>query len=313
MSADPGRYEYAQIIMGVEARITMFARDETTSRAAARAAFDRMVELEAVMSDYRPDSELMRLCRRSGTGPVPVSDDLFGVLDLASAFASASDGAFDPTVGPMVRLWREARRTGKRPGEADLEDARGRVGWSLVALDPDRLTVTLARPGMQLDLGGIGKGFAVDAALAELRAEGVEMALVDLGGDMAIGAAPPGHAGWRVALADGGPTPQVLRLAECAIAMSGDTEQFVEIDGVRYSHIVDPRTGLGLVNRAQVTVIAPDAATADALASALSVLGPEQGLRLLERHPGTSASIEVATDAGLRRVTSGTALEREQR
>jgi thiamine biosynthesis lipoprotein len=291
--ADLERYEYREVVMGSAARIALYAPDEAAARAAARAAFDRMAALDGVMSDWRDDSELMRLCRRAGE-TVAVSDDLFAVLVRAGEITAASDGAFDVTIGPVVRQWRETRRTGRLADPAERERALDLVGWRLVTLDPGHRTVRLARPGMRLDLGGIGKGFAADAARIELARRGVRRCLVDLGGDLVAGDAPPGSRGWRVAVAPHGDADEgggeTILLRRRAVATSGDRYQFVEIDGVRHSHIVDPRTGVGLTTGVAVTVLAPDATTADALASALSVIGDEDdGKRaraLLASFPG---------------------------
>ena len=286
--------------MGVEARIILYAENQPTAIDAARAGFDRMTQLDAVLSDYRSDSEVMRLSARAGDGPILVSDDLFEVLDRSLEISLASDGAFDVTVGPVVRLWREARKNGRLPVSENLARARSLVGWRNVTLDADARMVELARPGMQLDFGGIGKGFAADQAIETINRLGFDRCLVDLGGDIRAGAPPPGRDGWSVAVELGDEAPrQSIQLNDNAVATSGDTEQFVEIASVRYSHIVDPRTGLGLTNRIAVTVIAPDAATADALASAISVLGPAAGLELLDAFPGASASVRLRTDAGV--------------
>lgn len=238
------------------------------------------------MSDYRPSSELMRLGRHEAGTPVPVSEELFTVLSRAQQFAERSGGAFDVTTGPLVRLWREARRSGVLPDSAALDEARRRVGWQKLRLDPERRTVTLAVPGMQLDLGGIAKGHAADEALAVLREHGVDRALIEIGGDVRVGAPPPGEAGWEVEVAYAEAPHRRASLAESAISTSGDTEQFVEIGGRRYSHVVDPRTGLGLTSRVAATVIAPDAFTSDPLSTLLTVLGPEAGRAYAERyHP----------------------------
>jgi thiamine biosynthesis lipoprotein len=233
----------------------------------------------------------MRLCARAGEGPVPVSADLFRVLARSAELAAASDGAFDVTIGPLVRLWRDARRNGRLPDAEALRAARELVDPRLLVLDAEARTVALERRGMQLDLGAIGKGFAADEALASLRAAGAPRALVQLGGDIALGDAPPGKPGWTIdaEAAVGLPLDQEGRLgplARCGISVSGDTEQFVEIGGTRYSHVVDPRTGLGLTSGLAATVIAPDATTSDALATAVSVLGAERGALLVERFVG---------------------------
>jgi thiamine biosynthesis lipoprotein len=298
-----GRFEYAKMIMGVEARIILYAPQEQAARTAARAAFDRMEHLEDVMSDYRPGSELMRTCREAAVNePISISNDLYRVLARGRAIAEASGGAFDMTVGPLVRLWREARAEGRLPAPDALEAARTRVGWRAMLLDPERRTLTLTREGMRLDLGGIGKGFAADEALLVLRRGGLNRCLVDLGGDIALGEPPPDRRAWRIAIRCGwsGEESGLIKLSCAAVATSGDTHQFIDVGGEHYSHILDPRTGRGLTSRIAVTVIAPDATTADGLASAISVLGEEEGLKLLERFPGASALIERWTPQGIR-------------
>ncbi len=273
------RFEYTEIHMGVEARVVLHAPDAASAKQAARAAFDRIAILDSILSDYRPDSELMRVCADGRTGRRTVTPDLYRVLRRARDIAMRSDGAFDVTVGPLVRLWRQARHEHRLPDPSSIAAAMNRVGHAYLVVDDTAPAIELLRPGMLLDLGGIGKGFAADEALAVLAAAGHTRSLVDIGGDIAVGDAPPGGTGWRIS---SGASQQALHLANCGIATSGDTEQFVEIDGVRYSHIVDPATGLGLTNRAAVTVIAADATTADALASAVSVLGPRRGRALLK-------------------------------
>jgi thiamine biosynthesis lipoprotein len=298
------RFEYSEIVMGVEARIVLYCPDEDAGRRAARGVFDRLARLDGVMSDYRPDSELSRVCRGAGPGrgPVPVSDDLGRVLEQARAVSAASDGAFDVTVGPLAELWRQARRVGRLPDPDALAAAQRRVGWRFMLVDSQSRTLELTRPDMQLDLGGIGKGFAAGEAVAFLSRAGVTRCLVDVGGDIAAGNPPPGAEGWRVAIASR--PGHTLTIAGQAVAMSGDTQQFLEIDGVRYSHIIDPRSGMGLTDRTSVTVIGPEAAIADALASAISVLGAERGLALLDRFPGTSAFVETDMGDNVRRVSS---------
>ncbi len=287
--AAPERYEYRKIVMGTQARIVLYADGEERARDAAAAAFGRMEALDEVLSDWRGDSELARLSAAAGSGARPIGDDLFAVLDRAQAIARKSAGAFDVTVGPYVALWRAAREAGVLPAPDALAAARARVGFEKLRLDAEGRTATLETAGMALDLGGIGKGFAGDAALAVLRERGIERALVDLGGDLVAGEAPPGRDGWRVDAGCGAAT-RPHRLANGAIATSGATEQSVVVDGVRYSHIVDPRTGLGLTAPLCVSVRAADGATADALASAASVLGRRAG-RALARSFG--AEIQV--------------------
>lgn len=307
--SDLVRFEFREPHMGTEFHLVLYSTDADAARRASRAAFDRVEELNGKLSDYDPQSELMRLCARAGGPAVEVSDDLFRVLDRAQDLAERSGGAFDATIGPVGRLWRRARRRRERPEPRQLEEARALVGFRDVELDPERRTVRLRKPGMKLDLGGIAKGFAADEALTVLRDLGVSRALMAAAGDVAAGDPPPGSEGWVVAVAPlkaaagDGPEPR-LRLRNQAVSTSGDAEQFVEIDGVRYSHILDPRTGVGVVGRSSATVVAPDATTSDSLATALSVLGPEEGKGLVESTPGASAFFVRATDGGVEVVTS---------
>ncbi len=280
----PRRFEFTRMSMGDAARIVVHAQDEQQARAAAAAAFNRLDELEAVMTDYRDDSELMRLCAAPADTDVPLSEDLFGVLSHALRIAAATGGAYDPTLGPLVALWRKARADGSLPAPEALRDALARSGHDKLVLDARRRTACLTTPGMRLDLGGIGKGYAADAAAAVLEARGLTSYLVSLGGDVRVGEAPPGEPGWRIALLESGDEEVVL--VRSSISTSGDAHQFVEIGGERYSHIVDPRTGLGLRRQATVSVVATDSTTADALATALSVSGGEEAEALLTRFPG---------------------------
>jgi len=248
--------------MGSVTRITMYARDAS----AIPAAFARIKELDEELSDYKPGSELNRVCRTAHERPVKVSEDLFRVLEAAQEISRDTDGAFDVTIGPVTHLWRK----GKLPDAETMS----RVGYRNMVLDRERRTVFLELAGMQLDLGGIAKGFAADEALAVLRARGVSSALVAVSGDLAIGDAPPGKEGWTVRLE---PSEEVMTLHNVAVSTSGDSEQFLQRDGVRYSHVIDPRSGLGLTSRIAVSIIAPGGLLADPLATAVCVLGPERG------------------------------------
>jgi FAD:protein FMN transferase len=298
---EAGRHEFAQVHMGVRVRLVLHAASETQARAAAAAAFERIAALDRMMSDYRDDSELRELGRSDGAWTT-VSPDLFDVLARAVEMAEATGGAFDPTAGPLVLLWREARRTGRLPPPAGLDEARARVGWRHVELDAKRGTVRLARQGMRLDLGGVAKGYILQAAVETLASQGVPRALVEAGGDIVAGDAPPGRDGWRIDVpgADAAFAARAGRLVNAALATSGPAAQHVEIDGVRYSHTIDPRTGRALTSDVTAHVIAADGATADALATALTVLGPGALGALLERFPGTAA-IVTGPAAGVRR------------
>jgi thiamine biosynthesis lipoprotein len=298
---DPvARFTFSEAHMGTKFQIVLHAKDEATAQKAAKAAFARAAQLDEIMSDYRPTSELMQLCQQAGKGPKRVSPDLFAVLARSQEISRLSDGAFDVTIGPVVRLWRRSRRTRQLPGPDELAKARALVGYDKMRLTAKDSTVELIIIGMLLDLGGIAKGFAAEAMLAILREYGVTRALVAAGGDIVVGDAPPDAKGWKIGIApldnpEAKPSRHVL-LTNAAVSTSGDTQQYVEIDGKRFSHIVDPKTGLGLTIRSSVTVIAKDGKTADGLATALSVMGPERGLKLIESIDRAAALFIVATD-----------------
>jgi thiamine biosynthesis lipoprotein len=301
----PRSREFTEVHMGMPVRIVLYADEDAAIRVAAEAAFARIAALDAVMSDYRPDSELSRLALH-GRGWTRVSAELFTVLDRAVMIARASDGAFDPSVAPLVALWREARKTGRMPECSAIDAARARVGWRHIRLDRVRRAVRLELPGMRLDLGGIAKGYILAAALATLRTRGVGRALIEAGGDIVVGDAPPGRSGWTIETpqADASFADRASRLTNAALATSGASAQFVEIEGVRYSHVIDPRTGLGLTNSFVANVIAADGATADALATALTIVGPDNAGALLAQFPGTIASVSTAASAVARDRTS---------
>jgi thiamine biosynthesis lipoprotein len=281
--------------MGVPFKIVVYAANDEIANRAASAALARVKALNAILSDYEDDSELVRLSRGSPHAePVKVSDDLFRVLALSQELSKRSNGAFDVSVGPVVQLWRRARRQRALPSQELLERARAAVDYRAIKLNAEQSTVQLTKPRMRLDLGGIGIGYAVDEALKELKAAGIRSAMIDASGDIGTLDAPPGAAGWRIGIAPdkktGAPARYVL-LKNSALTVTGDAYQFLEIDGVRYSHIVDPRTGLGLKDQSQVTVIAKDCTTADGIDTAISVLGPKKGLALAAATPGVEALI----------------------
>jgi thiamine biosynthesis lipoprotein len=296
LADEPQRYVFEKAEMGVPFWITLYAQEEARAKTAAAAAFERVEELNRVFSDYDPDSELSRLCHRETVGDsVPVSRDLWRVLALSRELSVRSGGAFDVTIGPVVNLWRRARRRGELPSADLLKEAMGRVGWNRMHLVEEQQAVRLEVPEMRLDLGGIAKGVAVDAALEVLKKHGIESALVAASGDIGASGAPPGRVGWRVQVtaldAPGAPAPREVWLRDSAVSTAGDTYQRMEVGGVRYSHIVDPRTGMGVTDHSLNTVLGPNCTTTDGLETTLAVLGPDRALELIAATPGTAAYI----------------------
>ncbi|HEY3320906.1 MAG TPA: FAD:protein FMN transferase [Planctomycetota bacterium] len=298
------RYEYEQPIMGTRFRIVLYSADEAAADAAAQAAFDRIVQLDKIMSDYKESSELMLLCAKAGGPPVKVSTDLFEILQIAKLACERSDGTFDVTVGPLVKLWRISRRTRELPPPAMVAQQKELVGSDKMILNAAAQTVQLTKPGMQLDLGGIGKGFANEKALEVLKKRGITRAMVVGGGEMTMGDPPPDAKGWVIGIAQvENPEKKpvlFLSLSNCACSTSGDAEQHVEINGVSYAHIVDPRTGLGMTGHFSSTIVSPTGSTSEWLAKALCLLGPEKAVPLVDSIDGAAGRISQKTPDGIK-------------
>lgn len=297
-----GPYRFEQRQMGSLFTITVYAPSKAAANRAAKSAFRRVAELNAILSDYDPNSELSRLGKTSGPGkPVRVSRELMVVLSQALAVSRRSAGAFDVTVGHLTRQWRRAKRRKKLPKPETLADALSKTGYRHIRIDRKAGTVELLKSGMRLDLGGIAKGYAADEALKVLRRHGLTRAIVDGGGDVTIGDPPPGKRGWKIGIASlkrpDAPPSRFLLLKNAAVATSGDAYQYVRIGGKRYSHIVDPKTGLGLASRTSVTVIAPTGIAADSLASAVTVLGRTRGVQLVGSIDKTEALVLELVDS----------------
>jgi thiamine biosynthesis lipoprotein len=296
-------YEAVEPHMGTLFSIKLYAENEQQAKEASHAAFARIAQLDATLSDYRADSELSRVTQT--TNSVRISDDLFAVLRKGQRLSEETDGAFDVTVGPLTHLWRQCRRARSLPNPGVLKDALSRSGFRKMHLDPAAHTVGFDTAGMQLDVGGIAKGYAADEALAVLSKLGIKSALVAASGDLAFSDAPPGEKGWKIGI---DALSRALLLSNAAISTSGSTEQNFEVNGVRYSHILDPKTGLGLTTNTTTTVIAPHGIDADGLATAINVLGLENGLAFIEKQSGVAAV--VATGGTVRESTSFRALSR---
>jgi thiamine biosynthesis lipoprotein len=296
------RYAAVEPHMGTLVRITIYAPGEQAATDAFRAAFDRIRDLDGILSDYRPDSELNQITNAAVGRAVRVSEDLFAVLAASQDLAETTGGAFDITQGPVIRLWRDARKTARVPDRSALQEAGSRSGFRKLHLDAGHRTVTFDMAGMALDVGAIGKGYAASEAIEVLGGLGIRSAMVAVSGDLAFSEAPPGQRGWRIAIDSGDrpvvSVPGVLELTNAAVSTSGSSEQHVDVDGRRYSHIIDPSSGMGLVDDITVTVIARHGLDSDGLDTAVSVLGADRGLALIESRPDVAALIIQRTRAG---------------
>jgi thiamine biosynthesis lipoprotein len=300
------QFEFSRIVMGAPCRVVFYAPSEESANESARAVFERLARIEEALSDWVPSSEIRQLPSLAAVRTT-VGADLATALSASLQYARMTDGAFDPTVGALTKRWRAARSDGRVPDAAELLTLRARCGWQQVQFDEATHKYATRVPGLELDFGGIGQGIGADAALAVLREHGVTSALIDLSGDIAVSDAPPGRTGWNIDLDD--PWHTKLELANAAVTTSGDRFQHMDVaadggtttaaDGgttTRRSHIIDPATGEPLTTRVEVVVVARTGVEADALATALSVMGPERGFALLAKLPSTSARWRYETD-----------------
>jgi FAD:protein FMN transferase len=300
-------YTKETFVMGTKAWVTIAGMSDRDSERAAQAAFREMYRIESVMSTWRPSSEISRLNADSSGGAVAVSSELYSIVDSSLFYSKATSGAFDVTVRPLVRLWGFQGGTAKLPSDADVARAMSLAGYGKVALDPSNYTISLP-PGMQIDLAGIAKGYAVDRCVAVLAGLGVRNALVNIGGNIYAMGAAPGEKGWRIGVRDpkgGLETVGTLLLRDEAVATSGNYENFVEIEGKRYGHIIDPRTGRPVSHVLSVTVVAPTGLASDALSTGLFVLGPVDAPAAVERLAGVAALFALADDHGIVYRTAG--------
>ncbi|MBL6720215.1 MAG: FAD:protein FMN transferase [Planctomycetes bacterium] len=255
--------------MGTWFEVRLWHRTGDKVEAALEAVWSELERVEQALSDYRPDSEVRGLEDGEWHVPSPV---LAEALAWSEQLVAETTGACDPTVGPLTRLWRRAARQAQIPDGARLAAARAAVGWAGLERSPDG-QVRLRRPGMRLDFGAFGKGLALDRAYAALCAAGLQRALIDGGGDLRIGQAPPGHAGWQVVVSAAEGDRQVLQLSSCGLATSGLSARPLTLEGRVMGHILDPRTGEWLDRPRAASCIAPTATQADGWATALCITG----------------------------------------
>jgi len=286
-------------VFGTFARIVAVAADSHTAKKCIEAGFEQFELIDNLMSDYKADSELSRVNREAYKGAVKVSEPLFEVLQRSVVFSRETGGAFDVTVGPLVDLFRSAEKKQVAPSKDQIAQAKLKVGFEKLKLDEQNRTVKFAVDGMRLDLGGIAKGYAVDLAVEAMQRAGAVGGMVDVGGDIrCFGVPPQGKSRWLIGLQDPNETEDgfgtgrsllVLELTNAAIATSGDYRRFTLIEGKKYSHIIDARAGCSSNGLTSVTIISKNATDADALATAVSVMGAEKGLALIETKPETEA------------------------
>jgi thiamine biosynthesis lipoprotein len=286
-------YHEARPAMGTTVEVYLYAPNGARAAELLQAAFEEIERVEAALSNYRPTSELSRINAVAAVAPVTTDPEVFGLIERALDYSRHTQGAFDVTVGPLVKAWGFFDGTGRYPSDDELADARARSGWIHVDLDETTRSVRFLTPGLELDLGGIGKGWALDCAAETLRRHGVSAALLGAGQSTyyAVGA-PPDAGGWPIRVTDPQDSTRTLSTAllrDQALSTSGSGGQSFQLGGRRYSHIIDPRTGHPVAGMSQVTVTAPTATEGDALSTAVFVLGPERAAELLRRMSGVAA------------------------
>jgi len=298
-SAALERHEY-RYVMGTSVQVRTIGGDEAASRAAIDEAFASFAEIDRLMSNYREDSELALVNRRAAAAAVGVTDATFSVLDAARRVSAASNGAFDVTVGPLVRLWGFHDKTPHLPTAPELAAVRPLVDYRNVILDPHGRTVHFVRQGVELDLGGIAKGFAVEVAAGVLRRRGLD-GFIDAGGNQYLLGTPIGKKTWTIGIKNPDRPDRVLgavETGEISVSTSADDSNFLVANGRKYGHILDPRTLEPSNGALSATIFSRDGTLADAVSKAAFILGPDRGLALVDSFPGMSAVIAYRRSDG---------------
>ncbi len=300
----------SRVVMGTFARIVAVAKSKAKANRAIKAGFNELTRIDAMMSDYKADSELSKVNREAFAKAVKVSPELFEILQISVNYSKLTKGAFDVTVGPLVDLWKRAGETNSMPDADAIAAAKAKVGYEKLILDAKTMTVRFAVDGMRLDLGGIGKGYAVDKAVEAMKRKGAIGGIVDSGGNIRCFGRPAHNDVWLIGIqdpkeiegkppglswgSDDGPDDEplmVLKLMDMAVATSGDYQRFVMVGGKKVSHIIDTNTAAGASKIAGDTIIAPKAVDADALSTAVNVMGVQKGLELVNSLLGVEAII----------------------
>lgn len=297
----PAHVESAnKVVMNTIAKIIAIAPDEKTARRSIDAAFEKIYRIEKLMNRYDPNSQLSKVCRLAAKEPVKVDSELFDILQQSIYYSKKTDGAFDITVGPLVDLWKKCAEANSMPTNRQIAEIKKRIGYEKLILDANQLSVRFATGGVGLDLGGIAKGFAVDLAVKEMKKAGAVGGLVAIGGEIGCFGETEKKEKWTIGvqnplvLQDTNDSRNViarLSLTDKNVSTSGDYRRFYKIGEHHFSHIFNPATEKNADELSSVTIIAENGTEADALATAVSVLGAEKGLELIKETTNTEALI----------------------
>lgn len=274
------RFEFSHPQMGTMFRVVVYASDSASARVATQKAFSRLDELNLTLSDYREDSEVNTLCRTAGSDQyIKVSVDLWNILQESVKAAKLSEGNFDVTIGPLTQLWRRMKRQKQLPTPTQISEAKTKIGIEKIFFNKTNQSVMLKTKGMRLDFGGIGKGFAEDEMMKVLKENGIKSALIEAGGNIVVSNSPTDSPkGWEIII-----NQEKYYLKNCGVSTSGDAYQFVEIEGKKYAHILDPKTGIGYAEPHQVSIIAKNGTISDWLSTALYLMPTESGQKLAKK------------------------------
>jgi thiamine biosynthesis lipoprotein len=296
ISAQLKRFRFSENKMGSPFNLIFYHNDSTEASAIAKESFAIVDSLNNIFSDYIPTSEVGRLTQLKPLQEQKISDELFSIILYSKQAWHTSDKTFDITIGALSQLWRKAKAENRFPTETEIEIAKQSTGFNNILIDPENKTIACKQLSLQLDFGGIVKGYAAQKVITYLKSKNVSIALADAGGDIAMSDAPPGKSGWDIGINAPEDELQILNrnleLKNCAVATSGDIYRYIIHDGKKYSHIIDPKTGYGVTSQRNVTVIFKDGAGADWLATACSILPIRKALRLAKK---LEAELLIAT------------------
>ncbi len=292
-TGDTGTSRQFRYMMGTSVLVQASGGDAATRGEAIEEAYAAIAEVDRLMSNYRNDSELSAINRGAADAPVHASDPMLSVLEAAEIVSARSNGAFDVTVGPLVKLWGFFDKKPHLPTPAELAAMRSVVGYKMLVIDPAAKTVRFKQRGMEIDLGGIAKGFAVELAAGALKRRGLS-GLIDAGGNQYLVGLPPGKPFWTIGVRDPKTRDGILGTLDLkggSVSTSADYENFLTVNGKTYGHILDPRTLQPSESALGATIVSPDGTMADAMSKVAFILGPVEGLRLIETFPNMSGLI----------------------
>jgi thiamine biosynthesis lipoprotein len=285
----PVRYEASHESMGTVFTVAVYGRDRTFLSEVVEEVFDEVDRLDEQMSNYKPQSELSAINRTAASRPVVVEPGLFHLLEISVARSEETDGAFDVTVGPLMKSWGFFRGRGRLPTPAEIKQVLKRVGYQHLKLDAERRTIRFDTEGVEIDLGGIAKGYAVDRAVEILRSNGIASALVSSGmSSIYVLGSPPGEHGWKITVRDPYDTHKggdVFHLQNYSVSISGSYEKFFKIAGKNYCHIMNPHTGWPVSGILSTAVLAPTGTDTDGRSAGFFVMGVERSRKYLAEHP----------------------------